>query len=75
MKLKRKTVLTGLILAAFIAGGGFFAYQEYSAYRQQQDLEALIQNCDRCAERKAAGLRFREWLATQRKQESMNSGQ
>ena len=69
MKLNRKTVLAGLTFAAFISGGGFFAYHKYEAPRQQEDSKALVQECDRCAERKAAGLRFKEWLATQRKQE------
>jgi len=69
--LKRKTVLVGLAFAAFIVGGGFFAYQQYQAHRQQEALKALAQDCDRCAERKAAGLRFKKWLATQRQQESV----
>jgi glutathione S-transferase len=75
VKLNRKIALAGLTFAVLISGGGFFAYQKYEAHRHQEDLKALARECDRCAERKAAGLRFREWLATQRKQESANSSQ
>lgn len=75
MQRKRKTLFVSLILTAITAGGGWFAYQKYEAFRQQEVAKALAQDCDRCTERKAAGLRFRQWLATQREQESANSSQ
>lgn len=70
MRIGRKTLTAGLVLATVVAGSGYFAYQEHEAQRKLEAAQALARDCDRCAERKAAGQRFREWLATQREQES-----
>ena len=75
LKFRRNTALAVLAFTAFIAGASFFAYQQYQAYRQQQDLKALVRDCDACARRKAAGQRFRDWLAKQREQESGDAPQ
>jgi len=73
VRLSRRTVYSSLIIVTLLAGGGYYAYQEYEARNRQKVLEALIQDCNACAERKAARLRSKDWPAKQRAKDALET--